>query len=516
MNMAKSLMICGTGSHVGKSLITAGLCRIFKQDGYSVAPFKAQNMALNSFATKEGGEIGRAQAVQAAAAKTEPHVDMNPVLLKPSSDTGAQVIILGKVKANMNVKKYFAFKKNAFNTAKKAYNRLSKKHEIIVMEGAGSPSEINIPDDIVNLSMANHANAPVLLIGDIDLGGVFAWIIGTLDLIKSSYKKLIKGLIINKFRGDIDILKPGLLSLEKRTNRPVLGVVPYLKDLKVEEEDSVAASRFSSSIYKPKTASDKINIEILYLPHISNFTDFDSLSSEEDVNLRYVKMGESITNPDLLIIPGTKNTISDFQYLKRDGYINQIKSSIKKGAMLIGICGGFQMLGLKIIDIKGSESGLSQTEGLGLINFVTRLMPSKVVSQVKALAQDRLPFVDSKACAEKLSGYEIHIGRTKYLKGITPAFKIISRLDKETEIDDGALDSTGQVWGTYMHGIFDNDSFRRHLLNHLRAKKGLPVKESVSSLDKDKEIDKLADSLRQNLDINKIYQIIGLKPILTA
>ena len=509
--MAKSIMICGTGSHVGKSLITAGLCRIFKKDGYNVAPFKAQNMALNSYATSEGGEIGRAQAVQAFAARVEPHVDMNPVLLKPSSDMGAQIIMLGSVKGNMNVKEYCGFKKEAFSVAKKAFRRLSEKYDIIVMEGAGSPAEINIPDDIVNLPMAEYANAPVLLVGDIDMGGVFAWILGTLELLKSSYKKLVKGFIINKFRGDIDILKPGLVSLEKKTKKPVIGVVPFLKDLRVEEEDSVAAGRFDAPEYRPKKVTDKIAIEILYLPHISNFTDIDLLAAEKGVALRYVKMGEKITDPDCLIIPGTKNTISDYTYLKKYGYTQEIKTAVKRGVMLIGICGGFQMLGRKIIDIKGSESNLSQCEGLGLMNFVTRLMASKVVSQVKVRPSERLRFVDASLAEKELSGYEIHTGRTKYLSGSAPAFKITSRLKTQTEIDDGAVSESGNVWGTYIHGLFDNASFMLAFLNHLRVKKSLPAKRHTETIDRDAEIDKLADSLRKSLDIDKIYKIIGVK-----
>lgn len=509
--MAKTLMICGTGSHVGKSLISAGLCRLLKKDGWRVAPFKSQNMALNSFSTKEGGEIGTAQAVQAFAAGIEPHVDMNPILLKPSGNLGAQVIMLGKAKGDMSAKNYALFKKEAFGIAKKAFNRLASKYDIIVMEGAGSPSEINIPDDIVNLPMAKYAKAPVILVGDIDLGGVFAWFVGTLELMKSSHKKLVKAFIINKFRGNIKLLESGLISIEKRTKRPVLGVIPFLKDMLIEEEDSVSVDREKTHKSKSSVDRNKINIEVVRLPHMSNFTDFDSLSREKDVALKYIKTSKQISNPDLLIIPGTKNTISDFCYLKREGYINKIKNCVRHGAMLIGICGGFQMLGLKIIDIKGNESGLSQCEGLGLLNFITRLMPSKVVSQVEAIAQPALSFAGSTNSTNKLSGYEIHTGRTKYLKGSVPAFKLTKRLGTEIEVDDGAVNHNNQVWGTYMHGIFDNDSFRTSLLNHIRQKKHLPVKRKVKSFNRLREFDKLEDSLRKNLDMKKIYEIIGVK-----
>ena len=504
-------MILGTGSHVGKSLMTAGLCRIFKQDGYNVAPFKSQNMALNSYATEAGGEMGRAQAVQAFASGIKPHIDMNPILLKPSSDTGAQVIMMGKVVGSMTAKTYRKFKSDAFPIAKKAFDRLSKKHDIIIMEGAGSPAEINIPDDMVNMPMAEHANAPALLIGDIDLGGVFAWIMGTLQLLKPRHRKLIKGFIINKFRGDIDILKPGLKQLETLARRPVLGVVPYLKALRIEEEDSVSSSRFRQHIFRPKNDTDKINIEVLYLPHISNFTDFDPFLDDEDVNLRYVKMGDEITNPDIIIIPGTKNTISDYRTLKRMGYLDTIKKRIKSGTMLIGVCGGFQMLGLKIIDTKGSESNIPKCEGLGLLNFVTRLMPSKVVSQIKAVPQRNLSFAHAHASGAELTGYEIHTGRTRYLDGCLPAFSLRKRLDTEIEVDDGATDSANQVWGTYIHGIFDNNVFRTALLNRLRKTKGLPLKNARHNPNREKEFDRLAQCLRENLDIKKIYKIIGIR-----
>ncbi|MFH1847850.1 MAG: cobyric acid synthase [Candidatus Omnitrophota bacterium] len=508
--MAKTIMICGTGSNVGKSVITAGLCRILKKDGFRVAPFKSQNMALNSYATKDGGEMGMAQAIQAFAAGIEPHVDMNPILIKPSSGVGAQVTLLGKVKGNMDGRAYGAFKKDGFNEAKKAFGRLSKMYDVIVMEGAGSPSEINIPEDIVNMPMAKTAKAPVLLVGDIDLGGVFAWFTGTLALLKPSYRRMVKGFIINKFRGSLDVLKPGLSLLEKKTKRPVLGVVPYFNNIRIGDEDSVEVNRREDVSVKWPTPGKKVAIEILLPPHASNLTDFDPLVNEAEVSVRFVKMGEAIGDPDLLILPGTKNTIQDIQFLKREGYIDSIKRALKKGSLILGICGCFQMLGKKVIDIKGSESGLSKCEGLSLFNIVTRIMPSKVTSQVEFEALgDTLPGSNKKGlCA--LKGFEIHLGRTKYLKGSKPLFKITKRGNREVEITDGAVNEDGNAFGTYIHGLFDNDTLRNTILNMVRAEKGLS-KRSVSKQNRNNELNKLEGLLRKHLDLKKIYDIIGIK-----
>lgn len=508
--MTKTIMVCGTGSHVGKSIVTAGLCRILKKDGYNVAPFKSQNMALNSFVTKQGGEMGRAQVAQAFASGIDPHVDMNPILIKPSSDVGAQIIMLGKVKGNMNVRNYMAFKKEAFATAKSAFKRLSKQYDYIVMEGAGSPAEINIPDDIVNMPMAKFAKAPVILIGDIDLGGVFAWIVGTLNLLKPSQRSMVKGFIINKFRGDLDILKPGLTMLEKKAKRPVLGVLPYFRDIKIDEEDSVQSNKYQDPLFKEGLSKKKVNIEVLYLPHISNFTDFDPFIEEEDVHLRYVRMGERIGSPDLLIIPGTKSTIQDMVFLKRAGYTDKIRSLAKNNTMVMGICGGFQMMGTKIIDIKGSESSFSKCDGLSFFNIVTRLMPSKVTSQVEFEPMQNAPLNFKDNGSSRLTGYEIHIGRTKYLTGSQPLFKITKRDDTGVEIEDGAVNTAGNILGTYIHGIFDNDNFRNLFLNTLREKKSLP-KRAPSRIDKEAEFDKLENLMRSHLDIKKIYEIIGIK-----
>ena len=500
--MAKSLMICGTGSHVGKSVITAGLCRIFRQDGFRVVPFKSQNMSLNSFVTEDGAEMGRAQVVQAECAGLTPHVDMNPILLKPASDVGVQVIISGKPVGNMDAKEYGSYRSTAFGTAKEAFTRLDNAYDIVVMEGAGSPAEVNLENDIVNLQMASFARAPVILVGDIDYGGVFAWIVGTLEIISDEQRQQIKGFIINKFRGDFDILKPGLDFLEKRMSRPVLGVVPFFRDIKIEEEDSVSLEPKNI-----KTKTDAISIEALYLPHVSNFTDFDRLEAENDVQLRYVKPGQSIGNPDVLIIPGSKNTIWDLNYLKEAAYLNRIKELADNGCFIVGICGGYQMLGKGIKDVYAVESTTPETEGLGLLNITTELLPNKITHQVKFEVMDKLPFTKDNAL---LTGYEIHAGRTTYLGECKPIFGIIRRQKCSVKVDDGAVNEQGNIWGTYIHGIFDNDQFRRAFINHVRANKGLKAVAPTSSYNKEAEYDKLADLLRKSLDIDKIYQIMGV------
>jgi len=505
---AKRIMIQGTGSGVGKSVIVAALCRIFKQDGYKVAPFKAQNMALNSFVTRNGGEMGRAQVVQAEAAGIEPTVDMNPILIKPTSDVGAQIIVRGKVVGNMSAHYYHNHKPELIQVVSDSFFKLAKEYEIVVIEGAGSPAEVNLrKSDIVNMKMAEIADSPVLLVGDIDKGGVFAWLIGTLELLTEEERKRVKGLIINKFRGDINILKPGLDYLEERSGKDVLGVIPYFKDIWIEEEDSLSLEKARYSFIPEKS---KISIEILYLPHISNFTDFDPLEEEEDVCLRYVGRGERIGDPDLLIIPGSKNTIDDLAYLKGTGYEEQILARVRKGTKILGICGGYQMLGKEIRDPYHIESSRGRIEGLGLIDAFTVLEKDKITSQVKAHLEKN-KFFSSKG---KIKGYEIHTGRTNLLKEVTPFFRITERFSRPVNIKDGAIGKEGRVFGTYIHGIFDDHIFRRDFLNYIRKTKGLPSyfpsrKVSIRER-KEKEYDKLADIVRRSLDMKKIYKIMGL------
>ncbi|MFH1128602.1 MAG: cobyric acid synthase, partial [Candidatus Omnitrophota bacterium] len=362
-----SIQICGTGSGVGKSVIVAALCRIFLQDGYKVAPFKAQNMALNSYVTLDGKEMGRAQVTQAQASGIEPTVDMNPILIKPNSDTGAQIIVRGKPIGNMSVAEYTKYKNSGFGIIRQSLRKLLDEYEVVVMEGAGSPAEINLKShDIVNLKIAEYAKAAVILVGDIDKGGVFAWIVGTLELLSKKERKMIKGIIINKFRGDKTLLMPGIEFLEKRTGIKVLGIVPYYRDINIPEEDAVPLDSFKE---KDGKKEHKLNIDVIYLPHISNFTDFDALEREDDVRLRYVKSPQELEIPDMIIIPGTKNTISDLKYLKKCGLAKKIKSIINSNrtTTLVGICGGYQMLGNKIFDKDGLESKHGEEEGLKLL-----------------------------------------------------------------------------------------------------------------------------------------------------
>ncbi len=509
--MAKAIMIQGTGSSVGKSVMVAALCRIFSQDGFKVAPFKAQNMALNSFVTKDGGEMGRAQVVQAEACGIEPTVDMNPILMKPTSDVGSQIIVQGKPVGNMLAQEYKNYKSKLVLVVKDSFLELARNYEVIVIEGAGSPAEINLrEDDIVNMKMAQIADCPVLLVGDIDKGGVFAWIVGTLELLTREERERIKGIIINKFRGDREILQPGLDYLEKKIKKPILGVIPYFRDIRIEEEDSV---NLEENKYYSLPDSNKIDVEVLYLPHISNFTDFDPLEREEDISLRYIKIGERIGNPDLLIIPGSKNTLNDLYYLKKFGYQEEISNRVKKGTAIVGICGGYQMLGKEIYDPEHTESSREKIKGLGLINGVTTLKSEKNTFQVRARILPNSFFDDQ----DELLGYEIHTGETVLLGKEKPLFKIFKRGSSPTNIDDGVVSKEGMVWGTYIHGIFDNNNFRRAFINFLRSKKGLMISNSINQdrisyrEQKDREYDKLACLLKDNLDMDKIYHILGIE-----
>ncbi|MDP3731456.1 MAG: cobyric acid synthase [Candidatus Omnitrophota bacterium] len=499
MKRAKTLQICGTGSGVGKSVIVAGLCRIFLQDGFRVCPFKAQNMALNSFVTKEQGEIGRAQAAQAMACRIEPSVDMNPVLIKPTSDLGAQIIVRGKPRANMKAAEYIKYKKNLKKVVRESFLRLSHKYDIVVIEGAGSPAEINLKShDIVNLKMAEYAKAPVILVGDIDKGGVFAWLVGTLELLNKKEKAMINGIIINKFRGDKTLLAPGIRFLEKRTGIKVLGVVPYFKNIKIPEEDSVPLDTY---VHKNKKRKDTLHIDVIYLPHISNFTDFDALEKEEDVALKYIKRAEELNNPDIIIIPGSKNTIADLRYLKKAGLAQQIISSInhRPSIVLLGICGGYQMLGEKIFDKHSLESNTKEIDGLGLLPVNTVLEKRKVLAQIKATEI---------ASGLEVSGYEIHHGSSNISEDYTPIFEISEFNGKRVEYFDGVKNKDERIFGTYIHGLFDSDIFRRNWLNRIRQKKGWHPLPTKIVFNPDKEFDKLAKLLRENIDIKLLYKIL--------
>lgn len=496
---AQVIQFCGTGSGVGKSVMTAAFCRIFLQDGYRVCPFKAQNMALNSFVTKDGCEIGRAQAVQAEAARIEPSFDMNPILMKPMSDRRAQIIVKGRALDNMSVYDYVNYKKHALEIVLESFHRLSENYEVVVIEGAGSPAEINLrAHDIVNMTMAKHAKAPVILVGDIDKGGVFAWFVGTLELLTKEERRRVKGYIINKFRGDKRLLRPAIDFLEKKTGIKVLGVIPYFHEIKIPEEDSVPLDENKDSKNKNSRRKNQIHIAVIKLPHLSNFTDFDALEKEPDVRLKYCACAEELENPDVIILPGTKSTVSDLEYLKKSGMAEKIFSALKKNPQLrvIGICGGYQMLGTKICDPDHTESSKKEVLGLGLLPVMTSFEREKILTQVKAKAI---------ASGLEVTGYEIHHGRTRIQKGGKPVFKILGKSGKEHF--DGAYTRDGKIWGTYLHGVFDADAFRRDFLNRIRIEKGgAPLPSSVFS--PDKEFDKLAALVRKNTDMKQIYSLL--------
>jgi adenosylcobyric acid synthase len=496
---AISLQVCGTGSGVGKSVMVCALCRIFLQEGYKVAPFKAQNMALNSFVTKEKGEIGRAQAAQAQACRIEPSVDMNPVLIKPTSDVGAQVIVSGKPIGNMNALRYTKYKHRLVKVVKESFRRLAAQYELIIIEGAGSPAEINLKShDIVNLKMAIYAKAPVILVGDIDKGGFFAWIVGTLELLTPKERSLIKGIIINKFRGDITLLKPGIDFLQRRTGIKVLGVIPYYRDIKIPEEDAVPLDDLKEG---SSARSRKLAIDVIYLPHISNFTDFDCLSREPDVRLRYVRSPAELAHPDMIIIPGTKNTIADLSYLHKAGFVKKIISIIntEKRTILMGICGGYQMLGKRILDKHGLESKRKQIAGIGVLPVETSLEADKILAQVKAKERSR---------GLELSGYEIHHGLTRILGECDHLFEVFESNGEKNKYPEGAISKDRRILGTYIHGIFDTGHFRRYFLNRLRKRRGwkvLPVKDNFNP---DQEFDKLAQLIRENIDLKVLRKIL--------
>ncbi|MGF7057481.1 cobyric acid synthase [Brassicibacter mesophilus] len=496
--MAKKIMLQGTASSVGKSLLTAALCRIFKQDGYNVAPFKSQNMALNSFVTSEGKEIGRAQAVQAEAAMVEPMVEMNPILLKPTSDVGSQVILNGVVYKNMTAAEYHNNKSGLKDEIAKAYNKLDSFFDVVVIEGAGSPAEINLREnDLVNMGLAELIDSPVILVGDIDRGGVFASVYGTIMLMTEQERERIKGFMINKFRGDVEILKPGIKMLEELVKKPCLGVIPYMK-LNIDDEDSVT-DRFAS-----KSTGD-INIAVIRTPYISNFSDFTPLEIEEGVNVTYVTSREQLDNADLIIIPGSKNTIKDIEYVFNSGIDKSIYKKHREGVPIIGICGGYQMLGKQVEDPNHIESSIERINGLCLLDTKTIIKEKKQTKQVTGKLISELSSFNIKKDAF-VTGYEIHMGKTEVFSDSHPVFEL------EDGRLDGAINRSGNVFGTYLHGIFENDDFRRSIIKTLKDKKGIVENSGLLSYKelKDNEYNKLAQVVRDNADIDKIKMIMGL------
>lgn len=513
--MAKAIMIQGTMSNAGKSLITAGLLRIFKEDGYRVAPFKSQNMALNSYITKEGLEMGRAQAMQAEACGIEPLVCMNPVLLKPVTDMGSQVIVNGRVVGNMKAMEYFRKKKEYKKDILAAYEEVQKDRDIIVIEGAGSPAEINLKqDDIVNMGMAKMADAKVLLVGDIDRGGVFAQLYGTIMLLEEEERNRISGMIINKFRGDRDILKPGLAMLEEICGKQVFGVVPYM-DVDIEEEDSLCED------LNKRTVSALLDIAIIRFPHISNFTDFNALKTVEEFSVRYVSHIKDLKTPDLIILPGTKNTMGDLLWLRENGLEAAIQERADNGELVFGICGGYQMLGKELKDPYGVEAG-GEMKGMGLLPARTVFGKTKIQAQVTGWVSQYLQGEFSGLSGAAVEGYEIHMGITEALEDGREFSKISvkggSMENSKAQFNgcvkgifkDGMVNTN--VAGTYIHGAFDTISMRMGLQRILTKRKAIEgkggkKKESYWKY-KERQYGILADIVRKSLDMEKIYQIL--------
>ena len=485
--MKRNLMIQGTMSGAGKSLLVTALCRIFLQDGWTVAPFKSQNMALNSFVTADGKEMGRAQVLQAQAAGKAPDVRMNPILLKPSSDVGSQVIVNGEVRGDYRARDYFKMKRQLIPDIMEAYNSLAAENDIIVIEGAGSPAEINLKaDDIVNMGLAKLVDAPVLLVGDIDPGGVFAQLYGTVALLEADERKRIAGTIINKFRGDVSLLQPGLTMLEELTGVPVLGVVPYTRVV-LDDEDSQAPS------LQKTTGTGRIDIAVIRLPHISNFTDFAPLELHPDLGVRYVAREKDLGSPDLVILPGSKNTMGDLIWLRENGLETTIRRLHGAGMPVLGICGGYQMLGETLSDPDGVEHG-GTMNGMGLLPIETVFSPEKIRTQTEATV-----------CAfsnAAIQGYQIHMGRTD--TGDLPPFCRLTDGTPDGAVKDG-------VFGTYLHGLFDSGALTTALADWLLARKGLEASEVTLESHQsyqETQIDILADAVRQSLDMDAIYRIM--------
>jgi len=492
--MAKAIMVQGTMSNAGKSIVVAGLCRIFKQDGYKVAPFKSQNMALNSFITSDGLEMGRAQVVQAEAAGIEPDVKMNPILLKPTNDQGSQVIVNGKVIGNINAQNYYKTKHKLRKDVVKAYEALDEEYDIIVIEGAGSPAEINLnEDDFVNMGMAEIANAPVLLVGDIDRGGVFASLYGTVKLLPESQQDHIKGLIVNKFRGDVEILKPGLKQIEDIIEKPILGVIPFL-DVDIEDEDSLSTRLTGQGNVK------LIDIAIINTPRISNFTDFNALERFEFASVRYVRDPAALKTPDLIIIPGTKNTMADLLWMRQSGMEASILKLNAQGIPVIGICGGYQMMGKSISDPEALEHG-GELRGMGLLDITTIFEKQKTRTRVKGTV-NLINSYFKKLSGTTFAGYEIHNGTSTSNKA-----GILS-------LDNGVKDGCDghRALGCYIHGIFDEGSFAETLMDILLESKGIDKEASLKKTYaeyKEEQYDLLAKGLRDHLEMETIYKILN-------
>lgn len=491
MPRGKAIMVQGTGSHVGKSVLVTALCRIFRQDGYRVAPFKSQNMANNAAVCACGGEIGRAQAEQAAACGLDPVAAMNPVLLKPCSDVGSQVVVMGRPVATMTAKEYQGYKLSLLPIVQSALNEMLAAYDIVVIEGAGSPAEINLrAHDIVNMRTAAMADAPVILVGDIDKGGVFAQLLGTFELLEPDEQARVCGLLINKFRGDSEILAPGLTFIAQRLKRPVLGVVPYLHDLRIAEEDT---PRLEAS--RRRERSRGVRIDVIRHARMANFTDFDALGD----SVRYISQPPA-EMPDAVILPGTKSTAADLQLLRQRGFDRWLHAAREAGVEIVGICGGFQMLGRAVLDPDHVESSQEHVAGLGLLECSTVFNRDKETARVSGVHL---------ASGIGVAGYEIHMGCTQGAAGAPPLFRIHQRHAMAAEGFDGLASPDGRVWGTYLHGLFDNEAFCRWWLGRLRPDLE-PAECAPPAAEQHNRFDTLASAVRNSIDVAQLYRIIGI------
>ena len=496
-----ALMLQGTSSNAGKSILAAAYCRIFRQDGYSVAPFKAQNMSLNSGVTAAGDEMGRAQIVQAQAALVDPDARMNPILLKPHSDTGSQVVVLGQPIGHMGVLDYFKKKKELWKTVTEAYDSLAADHDVMVLEGAGSPGEINLKEhDVVNMRMAEHARASVLLVGDIDRGGVYASFLGTWMTFTDAERRLLTGYIVNRFRGDASLLGPAHEYMLDHTGIPVLGTIPYIRDLNIPEEDMAGFSWGHTDCGGKKAGT--LDIAVVMLRHVSNYTDFAPLAAEPDVRLRPVRRAEEWGDPDVVMLPGSKSVVHDLDDLRRSGLADNILGHAERGKWIFGICGGLQILGRAILDPHGIESAAPEVPGLGLMDLRSTFAADKTLVRV-ARAETPLGVPSG--------GYEIHHGLTDHGPSALPLFLRADRAyPSEAERICGYV--SGRRWATYLHGVFDDDTFRRAWIDHVRTDLGLtPQRRCLASYDLEKALDRLADVVRTNSDMETIYRSMGLK-----
>jgi adenosylcobyric acid synthase len=504
-SLARTLMVQGTASSVGKSLLVTALCRIFRQDGVNVAPFKAQNMALNSAVTPDGCEIGRAQAVQAEAAGLAPAVEMNPILLKPEPGMRSQVILMGRVAGTMTWGQYHSRREETTLAIAAALDALRGKYDLVVIEGAGSPAEVNLRDqDVVNMYVARLADAPVLLAGDIDRGGVFAQLVGTLDLLDDDDRKRVVGLIVNKFRGEPSLFAPGVEFLERRCGLPVLGVVPFLDRLRIADEDSVALE----DRRREHAGGDLLDIAIVKLPSISNYDDFLALEHESRVSVRFIDEPRGIETADLAIIPGSKSTVHDLDWLRQKSFADSIKRRAVALRPILGVCGGCQMLGETIEDPEHVESERALVKGLGLLPISVRFEKTKRTTQVRARIESN-PIL-WRASGDIVEGYEIHMGRVRRRDGSSAAFRVVARSGETTDDLDGAISADGSVVGTMIHGLFENDALRRDVLESLASRRSLELSSGESIASRDAEYDRLAAAVRKSLDMTAIRRIAGL------